>query len=90
MHMYVWRYAEHRNAPVKSINEAFYNIACPFFSHTGVCGEHLYRLEYCDTLVDLGFVVCKIQRITHTLFVSIKKDLSFLLEVGNELIQQSL
>ena len=88
--MDVWRYAEHGYVPIEGIDKALNHIACPFFSHTGVGRQHLDGLEDRYTFVDLGFIVGKIQRITHSLFIGIEKNLSFLLEIGNKLIEQSL
>ena len=88
IHMDIGGYAEHRHIPVKCINKRFHYIASPLFSHTSVLGKYLYWLEYCNALIYFGFIMSHIKSVADTLFICIKKRLSFLFEVGNVLIKQ--
>ena len=81
-------YTEHRHVPVESINECFNDITRPFFCHTGILSQYFDGLKNSNTLVYFRLVMCHIESVAYTLFIGIKKDLSFLLEIRYVLIKQ--
>ena len=85
--MDIGRYTEHRNIPIQGINESFNDIASPFFCHAGILCKYLDRLEYSNTFIYLGFIMCHIKSIAYTLFIRIKKYLSFLFQIGDIFIK---
>ena len=88
VHMYIRCDTEHRHIPVQCINISFYNIARPLFSHARFLSQHLDRLQNRNTFVDFGFLMSKIQRIAHSIFIRIHEYLALLLQIGDKLIQR--
>ena len=86
--MYIRSNTKHRHIPVECIYKRFNYITSPFFRHAGILCKHLYRLQYCNTLVYFRLVMCHVKSIADTLFIGIKKNLSFLFQIGNVLIKQ--